>query len=177
MVGRHQRDLLAQRLHRNAVADDDAARLELLLVFQVFAAQPLGLDGVLQDDQSPLDGQRLLQKIEGAQLGGPHRGLDVAVSGDHDDLRMVFDLDQLLQGFEAVDAGQPDVEQHNIHRLAAKRVQALLAASREQRFVALILQHALQRAADLGLVIHDQNGLHFAGQPPGPCPGPKATLR
>ena len=37
---------------------------------------------------------------------------------------------------------------------------ALLAAAGEQGLVAFIRQHAFQRAADLRLVIHDQNGLH-----------------
>ena len=114
--GRHQRNLLAQRLHGNAVAHDHAARLELLLEFQVLAAQPLGFDGVLQHDQRALDGERLFQEVEGAELGGAHRGLDVAVAGDHDDFGMVFALDQLLQRLQAVDAGQPDVEQDHVER-------------------------------------------------------------
>src|SRR5664279_3247470 len=71
-VGRgHQRDLLAKRLHRDAIADNDASCLKLFLVFQVLAAQPFGFDGVLQNDQGPLNGQGLLEKIESAQLGGP----------------------------------------------------------------------------------------------------------
>ena len=115
---RHQRDLLAQRLHRNAVAHDHAARLKLLLVFEVFAAQTLGVDGVLQDDECSLEGKRLLEEVECPQLGGAHGGLDVAVARDHDDFGRIVHLDDALQRFQSVDAGQPDVEQHYIDGLA-----------------------------------------------------------
>ena len=55
--------------------------------------------------------------------------------------------------------------------LRPQRGEALLAALGEQRLVALILQHALQRAADFRLVIHDQNGVHVVPKvrPSGHC--------
>ena len=118
-MGAIKRNLLAQRLHGNAVAHDDAAGLELLLEFEVFAAQPLGLDGVLQHDQGALDGERLFQEVERPQLGGAHRGLDVAVARDHDDLRRVVHRNDAFQRFQTVDAGQPDVEQDHVDRFAA----------------------------------------------------------
>ena len=127
---RHQRDLLTKRLHRDAVAYDDAARLKLFLVFQVLATQPFGFDRVLQNDQCPLDGQRLLEKIESAQLGSPHRGLDVAVSRDHDDLGVIVDLDQIFPTFRR--PSMPGSQMSSMTTstdLLAKCVQTLLATA------------------------------------------------
>ena len=135
-------------------------RLKLLLEFQVLAAQPLGLDGIFQHDQRALDGERLLQEVEGAEFGGAYRGLDVAVARDHDYLGMIFALHQLLQGLQPVDAGEPDIQQDDVRRFMAQQFDALLTAAGEQGLVAFIRQHAFQRAADLRLVIDDQNGLH-----------------
>jgi hypothetical protein len=160
---RHQRDLLAQRLHGNAVAHDHAARLKLLLEFQVLAAQPLGLDGILQNDEGALDGERFLQEVEGAEFGGAHCGLDVAVARDHDHLGVVFALHQLFQGLQTVDAGQPDIQQDDVRRLVSQNLDALFTTAGEQGLVAFIRQHALQRAADLRLVIDNQDGLHVDG--------------
>ena len=41
-----------------------------------------------------------------------------------------------------------------------RSLDALFATAGEQGLVAFVRQHAFQRAADLRLVIHDQNGLH-----------------
>ena len=49
---RHEPDLLAQRFHRHAVAHDYALELQLFLEIGIFFAKPLGLDGVLNQNQS-----------------------------------------------------------------------------------------------------------------------------
>src|SRR5271169_3437813 len=94
--GSHQRYLLPKRLQGNAFAHDYAPCLELLLVFQVFAAQTFGVDSVLQDDESALDGKRLFEKVKRAQLGGAYRCFNVAVARDHDDFRRVVHFDNAL---------------------------------------------------------------------------------
>ena len=101
------------------------------------------------------------RKSKAPELSGAHRGLDVAVAGDHDDFGMIFALYQLLQRFQAVDARKPDIEQHDVGRFVPQEFQTLFAAAGEQGLIAFIRQHAFQRAADLRLVIHDQNGLHL----------------
>ena len=54
----HQRQLLAQRLHRHAVADDQG----LLMILQPveFLFEPAMLDGIFGGDGDLVDGERLL---------------------------------------------------------------------------------------------------------------------
>ena len=65
---------------------------DLPLELAVLGAQPPRLGGVLHHDQGLFERQRLFQKVVGAQLGGPHRGLDRAVAGDHHDLGTVLQI-------------------------------------------------------------------------------------
>ena len=90
-IGRgHKTDLLAQGLHGNTVTDDHAAREKLFLQIFVFASEALSFDCILDQDQSFFEGERLLQEIESAQLGGAHRSLNGAVAGNHDHFGSVF---------------------------------------------------------------------------------------
>ena len=85
--GRHQLDLLAQRLQRHAFTSEHGRCTELALELLVFRAQAARLDGVLDDDQRAVERERLLKKVVGAELGGFHGGLDGAVAADDDDFR------------------------------------------------------------------------------------------
>ena len=93
---RHNRGLLAQRLHGNAVSHDHALGLQLLLQVSVFVAQLLGVNRVLDQDQGAVNRERLLQKVVRPQFGGAHRGLNRAVPGDHDHFRRISDLANFL---------------------------------------------------------------------------------
>ena len=96
-VGRgHEANLLAQRLHRNAVTHDDALRLKLLFQVDVLATQFLCVDRVFDQDQGLFQGQRLFQEVVGAQFGRAHSSLDRAVAGDHDDLRRIIQFADFL---------------------------------------------------------------------------------
>src|SRR5664279_712506 len=99
---------------QSAGADDHAAGLKLFLVFEVLTSQTLGVDGIFQDDEGALDGERLLEEVESPQFGGTHCGLNVPMARNHNDFGWVRHLDDALQRFESVDAGQPDVEQYDI---------------------------------------------------------------
>ena len=120
------------------------------------------IDRVLDQDQRPVDGERLFQKIVGAQLGGADRGLNGPMAGDHDDFRSIFTLANSLQGLEAVHAGQPYVEQHYIKGAFAHGFKAGFAAFGDENLVAFILQHAFERLADAGFIIHDEDVMHAA---------------
>src|SRR5262249_30674408 len=53
-------------------------------------------------------------EVEGAELGGADRCVDGRVAGNHDDRgRMRKSLDA-GEGFEAVDAGKPDVQEDDV---------------------------------------------------------------
>src|ERR1700722_3838213 len=49
--GRHERNLLAQRLHRNDVADDHTLSLELLAKIEVLVPEAPSFDCVLHKDE------------------------------------------------------------------------------------------------------------------------------
>ena len=164
-VGRgHQLHLLAQRLHGHAVADDAVFRLRVAAQPHVFELQPPVIQRVLQHHGELLDGKRLLQKIEGAQLGGLDGGLNIAVAGDHDHRRPVADGNLLdaRERLHAIDPRQPDIEQHQLGGLARQIFQALFARGYGPRLIALVVQHPAQGLPDAGLVVHHQNprGLH-----------------
>ncbi len=110
---------------------------ELFLEFAVFLPHLLGIDGVLDQDERLVDGERLFQEVVGAQLGGAHRGFDGAVAGDHDDLGSILELPDLLQSFQAIHSRQPDIEQHHVEGAFAQRVQAGFAAVRAPRLCSL----------------------------------------
>ena len=85
--------------------------------------------------------------------------------------------DDALQRLQAVHRRQPDVEQHDVHGLASEGGEAFFGAIRQQGLEPFILQYALQRAADLRLVIHDQDGVHFVRWLPRSRPQLLVTLR
>ena len=157
---RHQLDLLAQGFHGNALAHDHAARGKLLLEFPVFLAHVFRVDGVLHQDEGLVDREWFFQEIVGPELGSPHRGFDGAVARDHDDLGSIFHIPDFLEGFEAIHSGEPDIEQHYVKRAFAQSFEAGFATARNPDLIVFVLQHALQRLLNAGLVVHDENVMH-----------------
>src|SRR6185437_13643130 len=132
---------------------------------QVLLPQLPLLDRMPHGQQSALDAQRLLQEVEGAQLGGAHRPLDAAVAADHDH-RRAMDLGQHLQ---SIAVGQPDVEQHEIEVAGADRPQPRGGIAHSLDLVPLVAEHPRQRLLDSDLVIHHQNScLHAYSLAAGP---------
>ena len=119
---------------------------------------------MLDQDEGLVDGERFFEKVVSAQLGGAHRGFDGAVAGDHDDLGGILEVANLLQGFEAVHSGQPDVEQDDVEGALAQSLQAGLATVGGRGLVAFILEHALERLPDAGFVVHDEDVMHAGGR-------------
>ena len=72
-------NLLAERLHGHAFADDFRGRAVFPQPVKLPIHPPL-LHGILQRDADLLDRQRLFDKIESAELGGLHRSFDIAVA-------------------------------------------------------------------------------------------------
>ena len=87
--GGHQLDLLAQRLHGDAVTGDAGAEGKLAQKLLVVHPELTRVDGVLEHDEGALEGERFFQKVVGAELGGAHGGFDGSVTTDDDDLRQV----------------------------------------------------------------------------------------
>ena len=114
-VGRRRhRDLLAQLLHGDALADDGERPIDARAQRAVLDFEPALPQRVAHGQHRLLERQRLLDEIERPELGRPHGRLDVGVPGNHDDLRVDAPIAQPLQRREAVDARQPDVEQDHV---------------------------------------------------------------
>ena len=81
------------------------------------------------------------------------------MAGDNHNRRTVGEGDFLdaRQGFEPVDAGQPDIQQHQIVGGVPQFFAACLARFYGVGLVALVLQHARERLADQRLVVDNQN--------------------
>ena len=101
--------------------------------------------------------ERLLDEVEGAGLGRLDGGAHGAVPGDdHDRQGLVRRLDP-LQRLEAVHARHLDVEEDQVRRLALDQRDPFRPARRLEDLVALVLEDHPHRAADLRLVVDDQN--------------------
>src|SRR5215475_2266195 len=119
--------------------------------------------GVLEsprgDQERLLEGERLLDEVVGAELGRLHRRLDGGVAGDHHHRRLGAALFHLGEGLQPVHAGHPDVEEDEIRRIVHEAAQRFLRRARRGDAIALVLQHAAQRALDEALVVHDEDVL------------------
>src|SRR5207249_3623866 len=79
---------------------------------------------------------------------------------NHDDVRLRRFLAQPSQRFEAIDAGKPDVEQHEVIHILLDFLQAVLAGRDGFGRKAFVLEDALQRLPDAGLVIDNEDSWH-----------------
>ena len=156
----HESNLLSQRFHGHAVADNHVAGEQLLLQVRYFAAQLPRGHGVADQDQQFVDRERLFQEVVGAKLGGADRCLNGGVPGDHDDFGRRFEFADLLEDFQTVGSGQPNVEQDHVVAIALQTVKAGLATFRGRGGKSLIGEHAFKRLADAGFIVDNQNAIH-----------------
>src|SRR5215468_2413213 len=157
--GRGDVDLLAQLLDGCALAHDLLAPLHPLAQAPVLLLETGMLESPRGDQEGLLEGERLLDEVVGAQLGRLHRRLDGGVAGDHHHRRLGAALLHLREGLQPVHAGHPDVEEDEVRRIVHEAGQRFLRRARRGDAVALVLEHAAQRALDEALVIHDEDVL------------------
>ena len=102
--------------------------------------------------------KRLGQIVLRAQLHGLHDFARIVDAGEHDDLHAGLHLAQLLQRFQAVDAGHEHVEQNQI-RLQAffHPLQSFFAGGRRLDFVVVHFQQCLDVAQHAGFVVYQQD--------------------
>ena len=67
---------------------------------------------------------------------------------------------RLAQRFEAVDSGQPDVEEHEVIGGFGNLLQALFAARNGFGGEAFVFEDAFQRLPDTGLVVDNEDSWH-----------------
>src|SRR4029077_20738845 len=112
--------------------------------------------------------ERLGEVVVGAELQADHLVDLVVARGEHEDGRLGARRAEAAKDLEAVDARQPDIEDHEVGSLADGELQALFAGTGERHRVALLLEGVLDSAGDRVLVLDDQDG---AGHRRDPTPG------
>ena len=125
----HQGQLLPQSLDLNALADDVVAGRQLRPQVGILRQQTAVLESVLDGNRDFFKRQRLLEKIQSAELRGPDRRFNRSVTGDHHHHRALRDVQSpnTLQRFQPVDRGQPNVEQHDLVVLGLQAAQTFVA--------------------------------------------------
>ena len=147
-VGRRgQCHLLPQMRHGGAIADHRVVLLAIDLGAQhaVFGLEVALSQRVADHQHRLLQRQRLLDEVEGAHLDGAHRRLDVAVAGNDHHLRIDLPLAQALEGGQAIEARQPDVEHDDVVGIAVGPLQALFARADGVHVEAFVLEDAADR--------------------------------
>ena len=138
------------------MADDPAADR----VRQVAVRAPQeGLDPAHQLAQP----ERLGQVVVGAELEADDLVDLVVARGQDEDRHLGAGRAQAAEDLEAVDPGQPDVEDDEVGRLVRGDVQALLARAGDGDLVPLLLEGVLDPASDGVLVFDDEDGGCHAG--------------
>ena len=163
---RHQRELLAQGLHGHAVADDVGRAGRRFAKLLVLEAQAAVFERVLRDQQDAIDRKRLFEEIVSAQLGGFHRRLDGAVARNHDDHGPVRlrNLLNPVQRFQTIDAGQPDIQNHQFEDGAGEEIETGFAVLHGFDLKTFVFQDAAQGLPNARLVVDDQDaGIFHVG--------------
>ena len=100
--------------------------------------------------------------VVGAVLHRLHGGLDLVDRRDHDDFDEAVVLLDDAEHFEAADAGQADVEQHEVDVFAVEHGQRRLAA-RDPQHAVLALEDRGQRVPHPLVVVDDEDGSSACG--------------
>src|ERR1700689_1585123 len=127
--------------------------------------QTAGLSRVLDEDERLLERKRFFGEIIGAELGRAHRRFDRSMAGDHDDLGRIVEQTNLFEHFETVDSGQPDIKQNYVEARLSELLEAILAPWATAGLLVFFLKNALQRFADTGFVVDDEDVSHASWPP------------
>ena len=101
--------------------------------------------------------ERLGNVIVGAQFESQDLLQLTAACGDEDDRRGVRLLAEMPERIQAIHAGQPDVEEHQVRWIAAGESERVLHAGRSGHPVTGTLQAESHAAAEQGIIIHQQD--------------------
>jgi hypothetical protein len=87
------------------------------------------VDGAVQHQQKLLGAERLVDVVERPQLHRLHRRVDGAEGGHHDELRVGLQRRRHGEHVHPVDAGEVQVQQHQVEELAPQPLQRRLAGA------------------------------------------------
>ena len=150
--------------------------LTSLLEVEVLLQQPPPLQRPLHHELEFVRIERLGQVVEGPELHGAHRGIDLGESGDHDDVEVRVRLLHPLQHFQAVHLGHHDVEDHDVIMTFVEFPQGLQPVLDGIHLIIAFAQNAKATPDDDLLVVNYQYpGAHAS--PPPLLPGASADER
>ena len=151
-------DLLAELPHGIALANHRLVSIDLRAQGAVLGLERALPQGVSHHEHRPIVLERLLEKVERAQLDAAHGRLDVAVTRDQHDLGIDLTLAKPGQRHQAVHAGQPHIEHDQVDRAAGQTFEALFPARHRFDDVALVAQVVAERLSNAWLVVDDEDG-------------------
>ena len=96
-------------------------------------------------------------KLVAPGLHGVHGVLHRAVGRDHDDRQLGIALANVAQHLDAIAFRQCKIQQHQVERTISQARQALVAVVRRFHLVAFQIEQGLQRLANGGLIVNDQD--------------------
>ncbi len=147
---------------------DDRAAADHLVAEELLLGDPGellphlgGIEHVAHADEHALSRERLLEEIARPELDGLHRVVHGGVPADDDDGQIARALvaADLRQRVEAAHVRQLDVEDGQVDRgvRAGQHRQRLRGGLGAEHAVSLALEHELQRAPDVLLVVDDEH--------------------
>ena len=157
-----QFQLLGRRIHLDALdaqlvigqVDDKVVVADLLDVL-LCAAAASAQDSL--DARNDLLGlKRLRHVIVRAELQTEHLVERLALGREHDD-RLFGRLADLAADLPAVEAGQHDIQQHQIRLLFMEALQRGLAVVENDGLISVLFQIQPQQLADIGIVVDDHD--------------------
>ena len=105
-------------------------------------------EGIPHGDQEPVGVERLLQKIEGAPLGGFNGGGDGPVSGDHHHLRLGVQVSEPGQRLQTVEPRHLHVEEDQMRPVLGIERDRLATRGGHPHDEILVLEDLLQGLPD-----------------------------
>jgi hypothetical protein len=115
--------------------------------------------GVAHLHLDPVAVERLGEVVEGAAPHGvDHVGRVGGVARHDDDRQVAPELARLVEQLEAAHPGQLDVEDGEVEGLGLEQLERLLGAAGVGELVALRLEDPAHGAADVRLVVDDEDG-------------------
>jgi len=123
---------------------------------QVLAAQGGRFNGPRRQDDDLFQRQRLFDKIVRPAPNGGNGCFNGPVARNHHHRHIGMIRAQQIERGKPVHAGKPDIQKHEIERLAVGQGQAAFRIGRFQHLHALVFQNAAQGKADRFLIVNDQ---------------------
>jgi len=133
-----------------ALAEGGAERL-------IFVFEAALLHRVADQDDNFFQAERLFDEVESAKLCGANRGVNGGVAGDHDDGGRVGHGLDAAERFEAIHAGEPDVEQDDVEAAVGGAFQGAFRRFGGFGDVAFVGEDGREGFADAGFVVNDED--------------------